>query len=56
MADGCAACCVIRNGGDDEEWFLHTQAEYTAGPAELSTNGCDNFRKALRYAKDSDTP
>ena len=55
LADGCAACWVTQQGEGDGDWFLHSRVECTAGRAELSINGCDNFRKGLRYAKDSQT-
>jgi hypothetical protein len=55
LADGCAACWVTRQGEDDEDWFLHSPADCRVGPSELSVDGCDNFRRRLRYAKDSHT-
>jgi hypothetical protein len=55
LVDGCAACWVTRQREDNEDWYLHSQAECSMGPPELSIDGCDNFRRGLRYAKDSHT-
>jgi hypothetical protein len=55
LADGCAACWVTGQGDEDEDWFLHSPVECRMGRSELSVDGCDNFRRGLRYAKDSYT-
>lgn len=55
LTDGCTACWVTGQGEDDEGWSLHSPVECRTGPSELSVDGCDNFRRGLRYAKDSHT-
>lgn len=55
LADGCTACWVTGQGDEDEDWFLHSPVECRAGRSELSVDGCDNFRRGPRYAKDSHT-
>ena len=55
LADGCAACWVTGKGEEDGDWFLHSPVECRMGPSELLVDGCDDFRRGLRYAKDSRT-
>lgn len=55
LADGCAACWVTGQEEKDEDWFLHSLVECRMGPSELSVDGCNDFRRGLRYAKDSYT-
>lgn len=55
LADGCAACWVTGQGEEDEDRSLHSPVECRMGLSELSVDGCDNFRRGLKYAKDSHT-
>jgi hypothetical protein len=55
LADSCAACWVTGQGEDNKDQFLHSLADCRVGLSELSVDGCNNFQRGLRYAKDSHT-
>jgi hypothetical protein len=43
LADSCAACWVTGQGGEDEDWFLHSLVECRIGQLELLVDSCNNF-------------